>query len=45
MYFLIKDDKKANFNKFDEWKYSTFSDFSFFETFRRAFAPGGMASV
>ena len=34
MYFLIKDDRKANFNA---WKYPIF--FFFFETFRGAVAP------
>ena len=36
---LIQDDRKANFNNFDAWKYPTFSIFSFFETFRGGFPP------
>ena len=36
MYFLIKDDRKANFNA---WKYPIFYFFSFFETFRGAVTP------
>ena len=32
MYFLIKDNRKANFNNFDAWKYPIFSHFSRFET-------------
>ena len=42
MYFLVKDDRKANFYKFDAWKYPIFFSFfifPFFEIFRRAFAP------
>ena len=30
MYFLIKDDRKANFINFDAWKYPTFSHFYLF---------------
>ena len=27
-YFLVKDDRKANFNNFDAWKYPIFFSFS-----------------
>ena len=34
MYFLVKDDRKANFDNFYEWKYPVFFNFPFFETFK-----------
>ena len=42
MYFLVKDDKKANFdiNNVDAWKYPTFSNFdSFLKPQGGVFAP------
>ena len=44
-YFLVKDDRKANFNTLDAWKYPTFSIFSFFNTFRGAFTPSSPPMV
>ena len=39
MYSIVKDDRKANFNNFDAWKYPAFSNLSFFETFRGLLPP------
>ena len=39
MYFLVKDDRKANFDNSYAWKYPMFLIFPFFETFKMWVSP------